>query len=84
MGKTEIIIYKTPTCPYCQMAMEYFDSLNLKYTAYDLTQEPTKAQEMIQKTNQTSVPVIIIKKDGEENIIVGFNKSEIDKILNIK
>ena len=36
-----------------------------------------KAKEMIQKSGQMSVPVIII--DGE--IIVGFNQAKLDELL---
>jgi len=84
MGQPEIFIYKTPTCPYCEMAIQYLESLGLKYTAFDLTKEPLKAQEMMQKSGQTSVPVIIIAKDAKEQIITGFNKPEIDSALSVK
>lgn len=84
MAEVKIEIYKTPTCPYCSMAEEYFQSINLPYVAYDLTQQPEKAQEMMQKSGQTGVPVIVLTKDGEEKVVIGFNKPEINSFLGIK
>ena len=83
MPDLKIEIYKTPSCPYCAMAEEYFQSLNLPYVTYDLTQQPEKAQEMMQKSGQTGVPVIVITKGSEEKVIIGFNKGEIDDFLGI-
>ena len=82
--KQEITIFYTPNCPYCHMAMDYLDEKNIEYISYDLSKNPEKAQEMMQASGQTGVPVIIIKKDGEEKVVTGFNKSEINLILDLK
>ena len=42
-----------------------------------MAKDREKAQEMIQKSGQMAVPVIII--DGE--IIVGFNQAKLDELL---
>ncbi len=85
MGKkVKITIYKTPTCPYCLMAEQYFDSLGLPYTSYDVTQDPAKGQEMIAKSGQTGVPVIVIEKNGEEKVFVGFDQAGINEFLGIQ
>jgi glutaredoxin len=42
-----------------------------------VAQDREKAQEMIQKSGQMGVPVIVI--DGE--VIVGFNQSKLDELL---
>jgi glutaredoxin 3 len=75
-----IKIYSTPTCPYCEMAKEYFKELNLEYEDYDVTQDEKAQEEMIAKSHQLGVPVIDI--DG--TIIVGFNKAAIDEVLKNK
>ncbi|MDD3774099.1 MAG: glutaredoxin domain-containing protein [Patescibacteria group bacterium] len=80
----QITIFHTPSCPYCHMAMDYFDAKNIEYTAWDLSKNPEKAQEMMEKSNQSGVPVIIINKNGEEKIIIGFNQLEINEILDLK
>ena len=56
-----IIIYTTPSCHFCHMAKEYFKQHNVPYTEYDVSKDVAKQQEMIAKTHQYGVPVIIIK-----------------------
>ena len=75
-----IKIYSTPTCPYCEMAKGYFKKNNIGYEMYDVSTDEASQEEMIKKSHQMGVPVIDI--DGV--IIVGFNKTEIDKALNLK
>ncbi len=76
----KVIIYSTPTCPYCEMVKEYFKKNNIQYENYDVSADEEKAKEMIQKSHQMGVPVIDI--DGE--IIVGFDRPTIEKALNLK
>ena len=42
-----------------------------------MAQDREKAKEMIQKSGQMGVPVIIV--DGE--VMVGFNQTQLDKLL---
>lgn len=75
----KVIIYTTPTCPYCEMAKEYFKKNSVAYEEIDVAGNKAAAQEMINKSHQMGVPVIDI--DG--TIIVGFNRPEIDKALGL-
>ena len=72
----EVRIYSTPTCPYCKMAKEYFQSKGIEYEEIDVS-DPEKAKEMMQKSGQMGVPQIEI--NGK--IIVGFNQAAIDEAL---
>lgn len=72
-------IYSTPTCFYCVAAKEYFDKHDISYEDVDVSADREAAKEMIEKTGQQGVPVIQI---GEETI-VGFNKAEVNRLLNI-
>ena len=74
------IIYSTPTCPYCVKVKEYLGSHNIEFEDIDVSTDQDKAQEMIDKSGQMGVPVL----DLDGKIIIGFNKGEIDKILDIK
>lgn len=78
-----VTIYSTPTCTFCNAAKEYFTEKNVDYTEIDVAADPTKAQEMVQKTGQMGVPVIIIEKDGNEEVIVGFDKQKINETLGL-
>ena len=74
-----INIYSTPSCPYCHMVKDYLKSKNIEFNDYNVAEDQAKAQEMVQKSGQMGVPVIEI----ENNILVGFDKPEIDRLLNL-
>jgi glutaredoxin-like YruB-family protein len=74
---TMIKIYSTPTCPYCEMAKEYFKKNDIAYEDINVLEDMNARQEMFQKSNQMGVPVIDI--DGK--IIVGFDRSAIDELI---
>ncbi len=44
---------------------------------YDVAKDREKAREMIQKSGQMGVPVIII----DDQVIVGFNQSKLDELF---
>ena len=77
MVDKKVVIYSTPTCPYCKRAKEYLSRKGISYTDIDVAQDKEKAKEMTQKTGQMSVPVIII----DDEIVVGFNQVLLDKLL---
>lgn len=74
-----VTIYTTPTCHFCQQAKEFFAEKNVPYTAYDVSTDAAKRQEMIQMTGQLGVPVIVIGGD----IVVGFNRAKVAEKLGI-
>jgi glutaredoxin-like YruB-family protein len=76
-----IKIYSTPTCGYCKLLKQYLDEKNISYTDIDVMADQTQAEEMVKKTGQQGVPVTIIEKNGKEEIIIGFDKTKIDKLI---
>jgi glutaredoxin-like YruB-family protein len=74
-----IKVYSTQTCPYCHMAKDFLKENKIKFEDIDVSEDEEKANEMIEKSGQMGVPVIDI--DGE--IIVGFDKEKIKKLLKI-
>ncbi len=59
------------------MAKDYFKKIGESFEEYNVSEDENAREEMINKSHQMGVPVIDI--DG--TIIVGFNRSEIDKAL---
>ena len=78
MADKKVVIYTTPTCPYCHRAKEYLSRKEIPYTDINVAADREKAKEMIQKSGQMGVPVIII---DDKEIVVGFNQSLLDKLL---
>ena len=77
MADKKVVIYSTPTCPFCKRAKAYLSQKGIPYTDINVATDREKSKEMIQKSGQMGVPVIII--DGE--IVVGFNQAQLDKLL---
>ena len=79
-----IEIYSTPTCGFCQMIKAYLQSKGVKYIEYDLSEDSGKAREMMELSGQGGVPVTIINRGQEDQVIVvGFNKPRIDELLGL-
>ncbi len=75
----EVIVYSTPTCPWCHVAKRYLTSRGIAYTEVDVAAAPAAAMEMVRKTGQQGVPVIEI--DGE--CVIGFDRAQIDALLGL-
>ena len=75
-----VIIYSTPTCTYCKAAKDYFGKNNVSYTEYNVASDEMRRKEMIDKTSQLGVPVIVIG----DKVIVGFDQGAIAAALGNK
>jgi len=74
-----VTIYSTPTCHYCHMAKEFFKANNVAYTEYNVASDLEKRKEMMEKSGQMGVPVIVIGDD----LTVGFNQPKIAQQLGL-
>jgi len=59
------------------MAKDFFKSKGLEYQDINVAEDQVAFQEMVKKSGQMGVPVI----DIDDNIIVGFNRPEIEKLI---
>ena len=78
----KVTIYTTPTCAYCAATKQYFKQNNVKYTETDVASDEKARDVMVKKSGQRGVPVIIIK-NTEEHVIIGYDKSALDDVLGI-
>jgi len=63
------------------MAKDFFKEKGVEFEDFDVSKDLEKRKEMLEKSGQMGVPVIIV--DNKE-IIVGFNKPKIIELLGIK
>ncbi len=77
MTDKRVVIYSTPTCPWCKRAKEYFSQKDIPYLEYNVAENKEAASDMINKTGQMGVPVISIN----DEVVVGFNQSKLDSLL---
>ncbi|MBU6431340.1 MAG: thioredoxin family protein [Patescibacteria group bacterium] len=76
----KVQIYSTPSCSYCHMAKDFFKKNNVSYEDFDVAVNMEKRKEMVEKSGQMGVPVILIN----DELIVGFDKAKISRLLGIK
>ncbi len=74
-----ITVYSTPTCMWCKKVKSYFKEHNISFKDYDVSKNKDKAEEMVRKSGQMGVPVIVINS----KVIVGFDKNKIDNLLGL-
>jgi len=73
----KVTIYTTPTCHYCHMAKEYFKENGIEYKEHDVSQDSEARQEMVEKSGQMGVPVIMING----NMVIGFDQRRVEQLL---
>jgi len=73
----KVIVYSTPSCPYCKMSKNFFKENNVSYEDVNVAVDHARAQEMVNKSGQMGVPVI----DIEGKIVVGFQPKVFEQLL---
>lgn len=58
---------------------EYLSQKGVTYTEYDVAKDREKAKEMIQKSGQMGVPVILV----DSEVVIGFNRAKLDELLGL-
>lgn len=76
----KVRVFSTKFCPYCVTLKQFLKEHNIEFEDIDVSENKAAAEEMIQKSGQMGVPVIDI--DGQ--MIVGFEKEKIAKLLELK
>ncbi len=80
MSQSKVRLFVTPSCAYCFTLKEFLKEHNIEFEEIDVSKNKEAREEIIKKSGQLEVPVVEI--DGQ--IVVGFDKEKICKILNIK
>jgi glutaredoxin-like YruB-family protein len=76
----KVRLFTTPACPYCYTLKEFLKEKDIEFEEIDVSKDEKAREEMIRKTGRMEVPVVEV---GDQ-IIQGFDKEKICKLLNIK
>jgi len=76
----KVIVYSTPTCPWCVRLKEWLKQNKVSFEDIDVSKDEKAAMEMVEKSGQMGVPVTEI--NGE--IVVGFDVNALKKLLKIR
>ncbi len=74
-----ITIYSTPSCHFCHAAKEFLKSKDIAFTDYDVTADPEKRKEMLERSGQLGVPVIFV----DDEMIIGFDQKKLSELAGI-
>lgn len=80
MMQHKVTIYSAPWCPWCNKAKQWFKAHKIRYVEKDVDADHKAAEEMMEKSGQTGIPVIDI--DGE--IVIGYDVPRLSRLLGIK
>ncbi len=75
-----VTVYSTPTCSWCNTIKSYFRQHKIRFTDIDVSKDQQAAEAMVRRSGQQGVP----QTDINGEMIVGFNKTRINELLNIK
>ncbi len=75
-----VILFTTSTCSWCRTVKQYLRKNDIRFKEVDITRDEKAARDMVRRTGQQGVPVTLINNRP----VVGFNKNEINRLLNIK
>lgn len=75
----KVSIYTTDTCTYCKMAKELFKEYNVQFDEYNVGTDIERRKEMIEKSGQMGVPVIVV----DEEVMVGFDRDTLKETLGV-
>lgn len=80
----KVTIYSTTTCVYCHMEKEYLKSKGIEYEEILVDMQPEQIPKLLDTCGSMGVPCThIVKDDGNDENILGFDKERIDNALGI-
>jgi glutaredoxin-like YruB-family protein len=75
----QVRVYTTPSCTWCTTLKTHLRKHGIRYTEIDVASDPSAAEEMTRRSGQRGVP----QTDIEGEMIVGFDKARINRLLGI-
>lgn len=69
-----LFIYGKPNCPYCTLALEYIQKLNLNHQYIDISQDEKALHFVKHEMNRKTVPFIVDSSlEGTSSIVGGYD-----------
>jgi len=75
----KVKIYINDDCAYCFTLEEFLKENNIQFESINISKHKERLSDVIKKSGEKQVPIIEIDKE----IVIGFNKERICRLLNI-
>ncbi len=79
-AQKKVTVYSTPTCSWCTTLKNHLKNNGIVYSEIDVSKDQKAAQEMVRRSGQQGVP----QTDIGGQMIIGFDKTKINSLLNLK
>jgi glutaredoxin-like YruB-family protein len=73
----KVIVYSTPTCGYCHQVKLFLQQRGIKFVEKDVSRDRNAANEMVGRSGQMGVPVIIV----DDEVVIGFDRPRLESLL---
>lgn len=80
MQQKRVIVFSTPTCPYCNMVKSYLRQNKIRFTDVDVSRDASAARDLVRRSGQMGVPVV----DIGGRLVIGFDRPKINQFLGLK
>ncbi len=78
--KHKVIVFSTPTCPYCTMVKNYLKEKEIEFEDVNVAADQEMARKMVAKSGQMGVPQIWI----DDAVVVGYDVARINGLLGLE
>jgi len=75
-----VTVYSTPSCSWCSALKTHLRKNGIHFRDVDVSRDPSAAEDLVRRTGQQGVP----QTDINGEIIVGFDKTRINRLLEIE
>lgn len=72
-----ITVFTTTTCAYCKMVKQYLTLKGKEFQEVNLSDNPEKHQELIEKTGAFTVPIIQV----DDQFVIGWNRQRLAELV---
>jgi glutaredoxin-like YruB-family protein len=72
-----VVVYTTPTCPFCYQAKEFLSRQKVPFVEKNVAADRQAEMEMVRVSGQQGVPVITV--DGQ--VVIGFDQPRLMQLL---
>ncbi len=79
-----IEIYTKPLCPYCHRAKALLDAKGLSYEEFDVSTDPSRLSDMLERSQRRTVPQIFIGGNpigGSDDLMALARSGQLDELV---
>lgn len=74
----DITIFTRTNCPYCVLVKKFLDMKQVTYKTINIEEDAEAMQKVMSMTGRSIAPTTLVSgEDGKEEVIVGYNLSQL-------